>query len=117
MISHSFLFMPLLAGLLVSVTGGIVGSYVVVRRIVFIAGSISHAVLGGMGFCLWARVAYNLPFLTPLLGALFAALLAAALLGWTHLKYKEREDSVIATLWAAGMSLGVIFISYTPGYN
>lgn len=112
-----FLLMPILAGLSVSITSGIVGTYVVVRRIVFIAGSISHAVLGGMGVFLWIGTKYDLPFLTPLSGALVAALLAAAILGWTHLKYKEREDSIIAGLWAAGMSIGIIFITHTPGYN
>ena len=113
----TLLCMPLFAALLVSITGGIVGSYVVTRRIVFIAGSISHAVLGGIGGFLWASHRYQLTFLSPLLGALFAAFIAAAILAWTHLKYKEREDSIIAILWAAGMSLGVIFMMYTPGYN
>ena len=83
--------MALLAGLAVSITSGLVGSYVVVKRIVFIAGSISHAVLGGMGFFLWVKRTYNLPFFSPLLGALLAALLSAAILGWTHLKYKENS--------------------------
>ncbi len=116
-LSNPFLLMALLAGLAASITSGIVGSYVVVKRIVFIAGSISHAVLGGMGFFLWVKRTYNLPFFSPIAGALLAALLSAAILGWTHLKYKEREDSVIAAIWATGMSIGVIFISYTPGYN
>ena len=109
--------MALLAGLTASIASGIVGSYVVTKRIVFISGSISHAVLGGMGLFLWLRKVYNLSFLSPMHGALFAAVFSAILLGWVHLKYKEREDSVIAALWAGGMSLGVIFISFTPGYN
>jgi zinc transport system permease protein len=115
--SHIFLLMALAAGLAASVTSGIIGSYVVTKRIVFISGSISHAVLGGMGFFLWLRRTYDLTFLSPLQGALVFALLSAALLGWVHLKYKEREDSIIAALWATGTSIGVIFITFTPGHN
>jgi zinc transport system permease protein len=109
--------MALLAGLAASVTSGIIGSYIVTKRIVFISGSISHSVLGGMGLFLWLKRTYNLSFLSPMQGALLSALASAILLGWTHLKYKEREDSVIAALWATGMSIGVIFITFTPGYN
>jgi zinc transport system permease protein len=112
-----FVFMALLAGLAASVTSGIVGTYVVTKRIVFISGSISHSVLGGMGLFLWLRRTYDLTFLSPMQGALLSALASAILLGWTHLKYKEREDSIIAALWATGMSIGVIFITFTPGYN
>ncbi len=109
--------MALGAGLAASISGGIIGTYVVTKRIVFISGSISHAVLGGMGLFLWLRRTYDLNFLSPLQGALVFALLSAALLGWVHLKYKEREDSIIAALWATGTSIGVIFITFTPGYN
>lgn len=114
---NPFLLMPLLAGLATSFTSGIIGSYVVIKRIVFITGSISHAVFGGMGFFLWLKRTYHLEFLTPLYGALLSALLCAAILGWIHLKYKEREDSLIAALWATGAAIGIIFITYTPGYN
>ena len=116
-VSNPFLLMALLAGLAASITSGIIGSYVVTKRIVFITGSISHAVLGGMGFFLWLKRTYNIPFLSPMQGAILSALASAALLGWTHLKYKEREDSIIAAIWATGMSIGVIFITLTPGYN
>jgi zinc transport system permease protein len=114
---HSFLLMSFLAGIAASITGGIVGSYVVVKRIVFISGSIAHSVLGGMGIFLWLRYFYNLHWLHPLHGALVAAVVSALLIGWIHLKYQEREDSVIATIWSTGMALGVIFTSLTPGYN
>lgn len=114
---NPFMLMALLAGLAASITSGIIGSYVVTKRIVFISGSISHAVLGGMGLFLWLKRTYNLDFLSPIQGALLSALGSAALLGWVHLKCKEREDSIIAALWATGMSIGVIFITFTPGYN
>jgi zinc transport system permease protein len=115
--NNPFLVSALLAGFAASITSGVVGSYVVVKRIVFISGSISHSVLGGMGLCLWLQRAYHLEWATPLFGALFAALASAYLIGLVHLRYREREDTVIAALWATGMSLGVIFIALTPGYN
>ncbi len=114
---NSFLLSALLAGIASSVASGIIGSYVVIKRIVFISGSIAHAVLGGMGFFLWLKRTYHYDFLTPLQGAIAAALLSAMAMGWIHLQYKEREDSIIAAIWATGMSLGVLFITFTPGYN
>jgi zinc transport system permease protein len=115
--SNPFLQMALFAGLASSITSGIIGSYVVVKRIVFISGSIAHSVLGGMGFCLWLKRTYGVEWLEPLHGALFAAILSAFLIGWIHLNYRQREDTVIAALWSTGMSIGVIFIALTPGYN
>ncbi len=115
--THYFLWMALAAALLASIASGIVGSYVVVKRIVFISGSIAHAVLGGMGIFLYLKRTFNLTFLSPMLGAFLFAILGAGLIGYTHMKHRQREDSVIAALWAMGMAIGVIFISLTPGYN
>jgi len=109
--------MALLAGFAASITSGIIGSYIVVKRIVFISGSIAHSVLGGMGLAIYLKRSYDLTFLTPLHGALFAALLSSFLIGWIHVKYREREDTVIAAIWSTGMAIGVIFLSLTPGYN
>ncbi len=116
-LSFPFLMTSVLAGLASSITSGIIGSYVVVKRIVFISGSIAHSVLGGMGFFLWLKRKYLLDWLDPLYGALIAAILSALLIGWIHLKYREREDTVIAAIWSTGMALGIIFISLTPGFN
>jgi zinc transport system permease protein len=112
-----FLQYALLAGLGAAVAGGIVGSYVVVKRITFISGSIAHAVLSGMGLCLWLNRTYGLTWLSPTYGALVSAVLAALLIGWIHLSYQEREDSVIAAIWAVGMAIGIVFVALTPGYN
>lgn len=115
--SNSFLFLGLLAGLAAAFASGIIGSYVVIKRIVSLSGSIAHSVLGGMGLCLFLKRTYGIDWLTPLHGALLAGIVSALLMGWIHLKYQEREDTVIAALWATGMSIGVIFIALTPGYN
>lgn len=116
-LSHPFLPIAFLAGIAASITSGVIGAYVVAKRIVFISGSIAHSVLGGMGVCLWLHRTYELRWLHPLHGALVAAVLSACLIGWIHLKYREREDTVIAAIWSTGMALGVVFVSLTPGYN
>ncbi len=115
--TNPFLMSALIAGLLASIVSGIVGSYVVVKRIVFISGGISHSVLGGIGFCLWLERAKGVEWASPLLGALVAAILSGLIIGWIHLNYQQREDSVIAALWSIGMAAGVVFISQTPGFN
>lgn len=115
--AFQFIAMALLASLSASVAGGVIGSYVVVKRIVFISGSIAHSVLGGMGIALYLNRVYHMSYLKPIYGAFAAAILSAYLIGWIHLYYKQREDTVIAAIWALGMSIGVIFISLTPGYN
>lgn len=117
MILTSFFFMALAATFFTSLSAGIIGSYVVVKRIVFISGSIAHSVLGGMGLFLFLNKTYNLPWLSPTYGALLFAILSAIIIGWIHLKFSEREDTVIGAVWASGMALGVIFISLTPGYT
>src|SRR5438045_3878503 len=111
--ANPFLQMALFAGFAASIASGIIGSYVVVKRIVFISGSIAHSVLGGMGVCLWLKRTYGIEWLTPIQGALIAAIVSALLIGWVHLKYRQREDTVIAALWSTGMSIGVVFIALT----
>ncbi len=113
----AFLQYALMAGLLSSVACGVVGSFVVVRRITYIAGAIAHCVLGGMGLVRYLNVVHDLNWLSPVHGALVSALLAAVVIGYVSLRAKEREDTIISALWAVGMASGVLFISRTPGYG
>lgn len=115
--NNPLLLSAVLAGMAASVVSGIIGSYVVVKRIVFISGSISHSVLSGIGISLWLERSKGVTWASPLYGALIAGILSALIIGWIHLYYREREDSVIAALWSVGMAIGVLFISQTPGYN
>ncbi|MCB1113599.1 MAG: metal ABC transporter permease, partial [Chlamydiia bacterium] len=115
--TNPILLASLFAAFLASISSGIMGSYIVVKRNVFIAGSIAHAVLGGIGLALWLDRVQGIAWLTPLSGALLAAILSALIMGWIHLYYKERDDSVIAALWSIGMAAGILFISQTPGSN
>lgn len=117
LITNPLLLAAFLAGLAASVVSGIIGSYVVVKRIVFIGGSIAHAVLSGIGFCIWLERAKGVAWADPLFGALTAAILSALIIGWIHLNYRQREDSAIAAIWSIGMAVGILFISQTPGFN
>lgn len=113
----SFLQHAFLSGLLASVACGIVGTFVVVRRISYIAGGISHTVLGGMGAALYFQTVYQWKWLSPIYGAVAAALVSALIIGMVSLRAKQREDTVIGALWAVGMATGILFISRTPGYS
>jgi len=111
-----FLRYAFLAGLLSSVAFGIVGSYVVVRRISYIAGAISHSVLGGIGLGLYLQVAAGWGWCHPIYGAVAAALVAAVAIGLVSLHARQREDTVIGAFWAVGMAVGLLFLARTPGY-
>ncbi|MFZ5366931.1 MAG: metal ABC transporter permease [Spirochaetota bacterium] len=112
-----FLQNALMASLLASILFGILGSVVTVKRIAGLAGAISHAVLGGIGMALYLSSTRLVPFITPMAGAIIFAVLSAFIIGLVSLKAKQREDTVINAIWAIGMSLGVLFLSKTPGYT
>ena len=107
---HAFLRAALAAGLLAAVGCGVIGPFVVVRRISSLTGAIAHAVLGGMGIALYLGR-------SPLAGAVVAAVATALLVGWIGLVRMEREDALIGAVWATGMAVGILFISKTPGYD
>jgi zinc transport system permease protein len=100
----------LLAGLLVSILTGIIGSLIVVNRMVFLAGGIAHTSYGGIGIAVF----FGLPIF---LGASIFAVLAALLMAAITMKQKNRIDTFIGLIWAVGMALGIILIDLTPGYN
>ena len=102
--------------MLAGVACGVVGSYVVVRRITYMAGAIAHCVLAGLGIARYLQVARGWP-IRPVQGAVAAAVIAALIIGLVSLHVREREDTIIGAVWAVGMALGVLFIALTPGYN
>ncbi|HTY24287.1 MAG TPA: metal ABC transporter permease [Desulfomonilaceae bacterium] len=114
---YQFLQNALFTGILASVACGIIGTYIVIRRISYIADGIAHTVLGGMGAALYLHKVYHWQGVVPLHGALVAAVIAAVIIGLVSLWAKQREDTVISALWAVGMAAGIVFISRTPGYN
>jgi zinc transport system permease protein len=115
--SLPFLRNALYAGILSSILFGVVGAVVTVKRIAGLAGSISHAVLGGIGLALFLSVHNIVPGIQPLTGALVFAIVSALIIGFVSLKAQQRVDTAINAIWAIGMSLGVLFLAKTPGYT
>lgn len=111
-----FLRQAAVAGLLAGLAFGVMGTFVVVRRITYLAGAIAHCVLGGIGLALWLRTIHGWTWLHPLHGAAASAVLAAWVIGWITLRAQQREDTVIGALWAVGMAVGLLFLSRTPSY-
>ncbi len=107
----------LLAGLLASIACGVVGTYVVTRRITYIAAGVAHCVLAGLGAAQYLNVVHGWRWLQPVHGALVAAIVAAGIIGGVALRAREREDTAIGAVWSVGMALGILFIYRTPGYN
>lgn len=109
LLDYRFFNNALLAALFASVACGIIGSYIVAKRMVFISGGITHASFGGIG------IAYYLG-ISPILGAAVFSIMAALGIEWVSTKSNIREDSAIGILWSFGMAVGIIFIFITPGY-
>ena len=114
---YVFLQYALATAVLASIACGLIGPYVVVRRITYIAGGIAHCVLGGLGAAVYLNAVHGITWLHPLYGAVAVALLAAIIIGMVSLRARQREDTVIGAVWAIGMAAGVIFIWQTPGYS
>ena len=109
-LQYEFMRNALMAGVLVSIACGVIGAYVVVNKIVFLSGGISHAAYGGIGLGYFLGI-------NPVLGAIAFSLASALGMGVVSRKARQRADTAIGILWALGMALGIIFIDLTPGYS
>ncbi len=99
----------LIAGLIASITCGIIGSYVVVKRLVSMSGGLAHAAFGGVG------IGYFLG-IDPFLGAAGFTLGIALFIGTIREKFGQYMETLVGVVWAAGMAVGILFIALTPGY-
>ena len=109
LLRYDFFQNALISTLLISISCGLVGTYIVAKRMVFISGGITHASFGGLG------VSYYLGF-SPLIGATVFSVFSALSILFLSDNKKLREDSLIGIFWSAGMAIGVLFIYLTPGY-
>ena len=106
---YDFLTNAFIASILSGITCGIVGSYIVTRRIVFLSSGITHASFGGLGIALYAGI-------DPLLGALSFASVSSVGIEFASRRGGIREDSVVGIIWSMGMAIGALFMSLRPGY-
>ena len=107
---YRYLTNAVIACILSGVMCGIIGTYIVARRMVFLCGGITHASFGGIGIALYMG-------LNPLYGALTFAGLSAVSIEWLSMKGRIREDSAIGVIWGVGMAIGALFMNLRPGYT
>ena len=109
-LQYDFIQNAIIAGILISIAAGIIGSLVVVNKITFLTGGIAHSAYGGIGLAVYLGI--------PILfGATIFAIITAILIAIITLKNKSRIDAIIGMMWASGMAIGIVFIDITPGYN
>ncbi|MEL4305309.1 metal ABC transporter permease [Methanococcoides sp. LMO-2] len=109
LLQYEFMRNAIFAGLLASIACGIIGVYVVVKKIVFISGGIAHASFGGIGISYFLGI-------NPIFGVLPFSLFSALTMGTISKRSDVPEDTIIGILWSLGMAIGIIFIGWTPGY-
>ncbi len=109
-LQFEFMQNALLAGLLASLICGIMGTMVVVNRIVFLSGGIAHAAFGGIGLAFFFGWHY-------LVGTIGFSVMAALVMAVITMRAKHRADTIIGVVWAIGMALGIVLLDLTPGYN
>ena len=108
--NYTFFQHALLGSLFASIACGIIGTYIVTRRLVFISGGITHASFGGIGIGLYTGI-------SPILGAAIFSVLSAFGVEWLSKRKDMREDSAIAVFWTFGMAIGIIFSFLAPGFT
>ena len=109
-LQYSYISNALITCVLSGITCGIIGTYIVARRMVFLCGGITHASFGGLGIAFYAGA-------NPILGATVFAILSALGIEWSNSRTRIRPDSAIGMVWGIGMAIGALFISLRPGYT
>ena len=109
-LEYRYLSNALIACIPSGITCGIIGTYIVARRMVFLCGGITHASFGGLGVAFYLNA-------NPILGATVFAILSALGIEWSNSRSKIRPDSAIGMVWGIGMAMGALFISLRPGYT
>ncbi len=109
-LEFEFMRNALAAGLLTSIICGIIGTLIVVNRLVFLSGGIAHSAYGGIGLAFY----FGWPYMV---GAIGFALFSAMIMAGVSLKSKHRSDTIVGVMWAMGMACGILLLDMTPGYN
>jgi len=109
-LQFEFMRNALMAGVLTSIICGVIGTLIVVNRLVFLSGGIAHSAYGGVGLAFFLGIPY-------MVGAVGFSFLAAMLMAGVSIKSKQRADTIIGVIWAVGMASGILLLDMTPGYN
>lgn len=108
-LDYPFFRYALIGVALIAISAAMIGTYIITRRLVAISGGITHACFGGLGLGYYLGV-------SPVAMAAVFAVVSSVAVEWMSSKFRLREDSVIAVIWAIGMAVGVLFVFMTPGY-
>lgn len=109
-LQFEFMRNALMAGVLTSIICGVIGTLIVINRLVFLSGGVAHSAYGGIGLAFFLGIPY-------MIGAVGFSFLAAMLMAGVTMKTKQRADTIIGVIWAVGMAIGILLIDMTPGYN
>lgn len=108
-LQYAFFRNALIGIIIISIAGGIIGTYIITRRLVSITGGVTHACFGGLGLGYYIGI-------NPVVMASVFAVVSSLGVDWISHRYHVREDSAIAVVWAFGMAIGILFVFMTPGY-
>lgn len=106
-------FWIILTGALIAVSSGILGSFMVLRKLSMLGDAISHAVLPGIVIAVF--LSGDRDPLSMLLGAAFFGLLTTLLIEFLQKKAHIKGDSAIGVIFTFLFALGIILISYYGG--
>ena len=109
-LQFEFMRNALMAGLLASVVCGVIGTLIVINRLVFLSGGVAHSAYGGIGLAFY----FGWPYMV---GATLFAFASAMIMAAVALKSKQRADTIVGVMWAMGMATGILLLDMTPGYN
>lgn len=109
-LQYNFFQNALLVSVLAAIAAGVIGTFIVIKRMSLISGSIAHTAFGGLGISYFLNT-------NPLLGAIVFSLISAVSIALFRKNARHRLDSLLSFLWATGMALGLVFIFLTPGYS
>ncbi|MEZ5217607.1 MAG: zinc ABC transporter permease AztB [Ilumatobacteraceae bacterium] len=100
----AFMQRALFAGMIASVAGGLVGTWVVARGLSFLGDALAHGVLPGLALAtLWG--------FDPIIGALVAAFVMSGAVTVIGDRSQLRDDTAIGLLFVGMLALGVIIVS------
>ncbi|MGM5480616.1 MAG: metal ABC transporter permease [Nanobdellota archaeon] len=108
-LTYQFFQNALFVSILASIAAGVIGTYIVVKRMSLISGSIAHAGFGGLGIGYYLQI-------NPLIGGVIFSLVSAVSIALFRKNQRNRLDTLLSFLWATGMAIGLVFIFLTPGY-
>ena len=115
--NYAFMRNALIVGILSSICCGIIGTYIVNKKMVFISSSISHASYGGIGIGVYLIYFFKLPLNDPLIFGLIFSILSGVLILILKDFFGVNGDLGIGIMMSFGMAIGIIFSFMTPGYQ